>query len=134
MLFALKDRNMDATLDFILSGSEIPDKLKSVFESTYIPDKKYFEFDGVLKHRDKDAAGNHIITEDLGCFVFWFDLRKVMDAVFAASENGKKVTICCFDYQREYIEMFLKDLRQSNNSKIEILSDSIEGYVEDNHL
>lgn len=134
MIFALKDRNMDATLDLILTGSEIPDKLKSIFESTYIPDKKHIDFDGVMIHRDKDAAGNHISTEDLGSFVFWFDLRKVMDAVYAAAENSKKVTICCFDYQREYIEMFMKDLKQSDNSKIEILSDSIEGYVEDNHL
>ncbi len=134
MIFALKDRSEDATLDFILNGSEIPDKLKSVFESTYIPDKKYFEFDGVLKQRDKDAAGNPITTEDLGCFVFLFDLRKVMDAVFAALEKNKKVTICCFDYQREYIEIFMRDLKQSDNSKIEILSDSIEGYVEDNNL
>lgn len=134
MIFALKDRNMDATLDLILTGSEIPDKLKSIFESTYIPDKKHIDFDGVMIHRDKDAAGNHISTEDLGSFVFWFDLRKVMDAVYAAAENSKKVTICCFDYQREYIEMFMKELKQSDNSKIEILSDSIEGYVEDNHL
>lgn len=134
MIFALKDRNMDATLDLILTGSEIPDKLKSIFESAYIPDKKHIDFDGVLIHRDKDAAGNHITSEDLGSFVFWFDLRKVMDAVFAALENNKKVTICCFDYQREYIEIFMKDLKQSDNSRIEILSDSIEGYMEDNHL
>lgn len=57
-----------------------------------------------------------------------------MDAVYAAAENSKKVTICCFDYQREYIEIFLRDLNQSDNSRIEILSDSIEGYMEDNHL
>ena len=134
MIFALKDRNMDATLDLILNGSEIPDKLRSIFEFTYIPDKKHIDFDGVLVHRDKDAAGNHITSEDLGSFVFWFDLRKVMDAVYAAKENNKKVTICCFDYQREYIEIFLKDLNQSDNSRIEILSDSIKGYMEDNHL
>ena len=134
MIFALKDRNMDATLDLILNGSEIPDKLRSIYEFTYIPDKKHIDFDGVLVHRDKDASGNHITSEDLGSFVFWFDLRKVMDAVYAAKENNKKVTICCFDYQREYIEIFLKDLNQSDNSRIEILSDSIKGYMEDNHL
>ena len=134
MIFALKDRNKDATLDLILTGSDIPDKLKSIFESTYIPDKKHIEFDGALVTRNKDAAGNHIATEDLGSFVFWFDLRKVMDAVYAAAENSKKVTICCFDYQREYIEIFLRDLKQSDNSRIEILSDSIEGYMEDNRL
>lgn len=70
MIFALKDRNKDATLDLILTGSDIPDKLKSIFESTYIPDKKHIEFDGVLVTRNKDAAGNHIATEDLGSFVF----------------------------------------------------------------
>lgn len=134
MIFALKDRNMDATLDLILSGSEVPDRLKSIFEDIYIPDKKYPDFDGVLRTGEKDEAGNYITVESFGSFVFLFDLRKVMDAVYSATELKRKVTICCFDYQREYIEIFIDSLKQSNNSRIEILSDSIDGYVEDNQL
>lgn len=134
MIFALKDRDKDATLDFVLSGSNIPDRLEVVFKEEFVIDKKNLQFDGVKIEMEKNASGNILTRETFGICVFRFDLRKVMDAVYAASENNKTVTICCFDYQREYIEIFMKDLKQSDNSKIEIRSDSIEKYVEDNRL
>jgi len=134
MIFALKDREKDATLDLILRGSEIPDKLKIIFNNVYIPDKKNSQYDGVMLERKKDESGSIITTEYFGSFVFWFDLGKVMDAVYGAVRTGRKVTICCFDYQREYIDIFLKELKLEGNCGIEILSDTIEGYVEDNML
>ena len=134
MIFALKDRSKDATLDLILNGSEIPDKLRTIFEKEYIPDKKYLDCHGVKKTRDKDAFGNHILHEEFGYFVFWFDLWMVMEAIYKASEDGKKVTVCCFDYQKEYIDIFIEALKETDNAKIEILSDSVEGYMEDYQL
>lgn len=36
------------TLDFILTGSEIPERLENVFIETFIYDKKYLQYDGVM--------------------------------------------------------------------------------------
>jgi hypothetical protein len=134
MIFALKDLNGDATLDLILKGSDVPDRLNSVFKKIYLPDKKYIGYDGVIRERKTNASGNLTISENFGIFVFWFDMCKVMEAVEGAVRCQRKVTIFCFDYQRKYIEIFLKELKQDENPRIEILSDSIEGFMEDNLL
>ena len=131
MIFALNDTSKDSTLNFILSGSDFLDKLDEVFKSELIPDKKYLQFDGVIRNIDKDASGNIVEREVFGICAFRFDLRKIADGIESAINFGKKVVIFCFDYQCEYIKMYLKSLRQENNHNIEILSNSIEGYKED---
>ena len=131
MIFALNDTSKDSTLNFILSGSDFLDKLDEVFKSELIPDKKYLQYDGVIRNIDKDASGNIVEREVFGICAFRFDLRKIADGIESAINFGKKVVIFCFDYQCEYIKMYLKSLRQENNHNIEILSNSIEGYKED---
>ena len=130
MIFALSNIDYDATLKFILTGSCIPDKLETVFRAELISDKKNTQYDGVMRRITKDASGNIATDEFFGICAFRFDLRKIMDGIDAAVKYGKKVMIFCFDYQREYITAFLRELKEENNKNIEILSNSIEGYME----
>lgn len=132
MIFALNDRKIDSTIDLILNNSDIIDKLEKIFRAGYEEDKKNLQYDGTKIVRYKNPGGQIKTSESFITFAFWFDLRKVMEAVNGAISPGKDVTIFCFDYQRKYIEIFLKELKQNNNPKIEILSDSIEGFREDN--
>lgn len=132
MIFALNDRELDFTIDLILNNSDIVEKLEKIFRDGYESDKKHSQYDGVKIIRYKNPGGQIKTNESFITFAFLFDLRKVMEAVYGAIDPGKNVTIFCFDYQRKYIEIFLEELNQSENSKIEILSDSLEGFREDN--
>jgi len=135
MIFALKDKKRDLTLDFILTGSDIPDRLESVFKETFVYDKKYLQYDGVMKKKEKDAQGNIITRETFGICAYRFNLGKIMDGIVdGAVRCGKKVMIFCFDFQRIYIENFLKELNQEANPNIKIVSKSIETYKEEYSL
>lgn len=130
MIFALKDKEKDFTLDFILTGSDIPDRLENVFKASLTADKKYLQYDGVIKKMEKDLAGNIVTRETYGLCAFKFDLNKIMDSIYGAVNLKKKVMIFCFDYQREYIEIFLKEQSEEDNPNIEILSNTIGAYKE----
>lgn len=82
MIFALKDKTKDSTLDFILNGSDIPDRLENIIKSSLKVDKKYSQYDGVIQKREKDSAGNIITKETYGICAFRFDIDKVMEEVY----------------------------------------------------
>lgn len=130
MLFAVKDIKKDATLKFILTDDHTPIRLKEIFSRELEFDKAYSDFDGVRKIKYRDLQGNITERETYYLSAFWFDINKVYRAVEAGVKNNRDICILCFDYQKEYIDIFIKSYAGDRAHRVEVLSNSLVDYKE----
>lgn len=130
MIFALKDCNKDATLDFILRSDDTSQRLTEMFASEVTFDKKHSFADGVRRIKYRDEFGNISERETLYVCAFLFEPNRICSAVEYSVNGNREVNILCFDYQKEYIEAYIKSYAAGKTHHIEILSNSVEGYKE----
>ena len=128
MIFAVNDTE-DATLDIVLHNDNVIYRLENAFRKEIVPDKKYPFMDGVRREYIKEQSGAVKERETYYLCAFRFDLDKVAKSIDVSVEKKMKVNIICFDYQRKYIEAFLKTLNGKTH-RVDVLSDSIESYKE----
>lgn len=91
--------------------------------------KIYPFMDGVRREYIKEPSGTVKEIETYYLCAFRFDLDKVAKSIDVSVEKKMKVNIICFDYQKKYIEAFLKTLNWKTH-RVDVLSDSIESYKE----
>lgn len=130
MIFALKDCHKDATLDFILRSDDTPELLTKMFSKELVYDKKYRFADGVRKIKCRDEYGNITERETVYVSAFLFEPDKVCAAVDFSINGNREVNIICFDYQKEYIDAYINTYAEGRTHRIEVLSNSVEGYKE----
>ena len=128
MIFALKNTEADATLKLILQKECVIESLTEIFKRELVFDKKYGFFDGVRKSKYKDEHGFIKERETGYVLAFLFEPGRIAQAI--AVSKFLEVNIICFDYQREYIELYLENNDLGINRKIDILSNSVEDYKE----
>ena len=120
---------LNKQVDIILHNDNVIDRLENAFRKEIVPDKKYPFLDGVRREYIKEPSGTVKEIETYYLCAFRFDLDKVAKSIDVSVEKKMKVNIICFDYQRKYIEAFLKTLNGKTH-RVDVLSDSIESYKE----
>ena len=99
MIFALKDMDKDATLRIIAQNNNFIERLEKKLKYGIVKDDKYPFF-----------AGNPDGKEgEYDAYAFLFDLCTVAAAVDVCANNGMKVNLFCFEYQKKYVESMMCD-------------------------
>lgn len=113
-IFAVSDTHIDLILK-IMCDSELYEELYDILMEKIDTDiAKGQEYDGV------DIEGRPTV-----CLIL-FDLRKADRLYNSLKRNGKKGHIICFDFQKEYIEEYFKDLVYIETIKEKKVREAIE--------
>ena len=119
LIFA-KISEEDETLKLITDNENIPKTLKEIFSESREPKIKSLDADG--ESRD----GPYICAFDS-------DIKRIGRFIVNCALNNRNGVVICFDYQTEYIELFIEACREdfkryNTDFCIRIVSKSIEEY------
>jgi len=116
MLYASLDEEKDFTMDLLINNNWIIDTLEEV-------NMKKIKFD----EREPNFNGIQIKGKDITYFLFAFrfDIYKVAKAINFSVFGKYDVRIACFEYQKPYLEKFLK----GKEHNVQILAIPHERYL-----